>query len=456
MLTTIQSMRLSAVACVLLCVGVSAPATAADKELLDILLSNGAITQAQYDELLDKDELKPADVEDIKVTLDKKGLNVKSGDGDFAFKIGGRMHADVTAHSGDRDTGRRANDGTELRRARIEMGGMMYGDWKWVAQVDLADNVTSLKDFALTYTGFEWGSLTIGHQKQPYSLAIEMSSNDLPFVERSIDAYLVGPFTDRALGIRADASGERWFAAAGLFGESVAPRGLFGESSGVDPLFTGDEGWGMTGRYVFAPVLESDRVLHLGVRASYREPADNEPAFRSLRLRDETTHFSNLRIVDTGLIQNARSATLYGPEAAWAKGRFSLTGEYNDVTIERSVGGDLGFDSWHVAATWSLGGESRAAAYRMSAGEFKGLGIAPGKPGGTWELAARYASIDLNAAEIIGGSEDVFSMSANWYVNPSIRFLFDWSTIVRTDESNAIRQGAEGMNIFTARAQYVF
>ena len=38
---------------------------AAEKELLDILLSNGAITQAQYDELLAKEELEQIDVAEI-------------------------------------------------------------------------------------------------------------------------------------------------------------------------------------------------------------------------------------------------------------------------------------------------------------------------------------------------------------------------------------------------------
>jgi len=44
-------------------------AHAADKELLDILLGNGAITQDQYDELLSKPVLEKADVEDVKVGL---------------------------------------------------------------------------------------------------------------------------------------------------------------------------------------------------------------------------------------------------------------------------------------------------------------------------------------------------------------------------------------------------
>ena len=55
---------------------------AAEKELLDILLGNGAITQAQYDELLAKEELEQIDVAEINFS-EGSGLNITSGDGDF-------------------------------------------------------------------------------------------------------------------------------------------------------------------------------------------------------------------------------------------------------------------------------------------------------------------------------------------------------------------------------------
>jgi phosphate-selective porin OprO/OprP len=165
--------------------------------------------------------------------------------------------------------------------------------------------------------------------------------------------------------------------------------------------------------------------------------------------------------VDTGLIQDVENATLFGPEGAWVNGPFSVYGEYNDARIKRGAGEpDLNFESWHVAATWSLTGESRASIYRLDAGEFKR--IQPAQPfrrgagPGAWELALRYASIDLNDGSFIGGAEETLSMSANWYLNNNIRMIFDWTHIVDTDESNQVRIGAVGMDIFWARAQFTF
>ncbi len=431
-------------------------AAASDQALLDTLLENGTLTQAQYDALSAGNDTGDDDAsanapateprDDLpEISIDGGGLEVRSAAPEFEFVLGGRLHADFARHTNAGALPVNPNDGTEIRRARIELGGRFHRDWRWLAQTDLADNEVSLKDFSLSFRGLERVDLTFGHQKQPYSLSLEMSSNDLPFIERSIDNDLLVPFVDRAIGIRADAGGERWYAAGGLYGESVSPTG------------NGDEGWAVVGRYVYAPILEDDRVLHLGFRAARRYLANDNPV---ARIRDETTHFSSVRIVDTGVLTDLDSVTLFGPEAAWAQGRFSLTGELNNATVDMNAGGSFDFSSWHVAATWSLGAASRVDAYAIGAGEFKGIAPARnyrrGTGGGEWELAARLASIDLNDGGLAGGEEETFSFGGNWYLNPNVRMLFHWTRILDTDESNAIRADAEGIDIFAVRAQYTF
>lgn len=391
-----------------------------------------------------KAELSKKDVQDVVVRLDHRGLNIASGDGDFEMKIGARLHVDGAVHSGD-TAGVEATDGSELRRARIELRGRFHRDWIWTAESDFADNDVSIKDFWLGYDGLQGVALMAGHQKQPYSLAVEMSSNDIPFMERSIDNDLVIPFVDRAIGLRGDAHGDHWFFSGGVFGDSVAPGA------------PDDEGWGVVGRFVYAPVIEQTRIVHLGVRAAYREP----DATGRIRMRDETTHYSNLRIVDSGIITGTQSVLLYGPEAAFVYGPVSLTGEYNRADIGRSVASDLNFDSWHVEATWTLTGESRAAAYRLDAGEFKRLtgarefSLANGG-WGAWELAARYANLDLNDGAFVGGESNVFTTALNWYINSNVRLMFDYSRVIDTDASTALRDAVQGLNVYQVRAQYTF
>ena len=427
--------------------GAAAPAMAADQELLDILLANGAINEQQYEQLLRKEELAAEDVENIQVDIDRGALVVEEADGDFGIEIGGRLHLDYVQHTDDDPFAEPPISGTNIRRSRIELNGTLYEDWEWAAEYDFANNRSSLKDVKIGYApdGSNF-SVFVGNQKQPYSLALEMSSNEILFTERSVDNALISNFVDRAVGVRVEDSGESWFYAAGLFGDEI------GESE------AGDEGWGVSGRYVYAPVLQDDLVVHLGLRGAYREAGDN---VGGTRIRDETTDWSDFSIVDTGALEDFDSVTLLGPEFAVAAGPFSLWGEYNDAGLERTLDDDLSFDSWYLAGSWSLTGESRAASYRIDAGEFKGLvpasEFAPARGSwGAFELAAKYSTIDLSDADILGGTEDTITGALNWYLHRNMRMMFDWTHILDTDESNEPRIHVPGMDIFTVRAQYAF
>ena len=137
-----------------------------------------------------------------------------------------------------------------------------------------------------------------------------MSANDISFIERSVDHYLVTPFVDRAIGFRAENAGKHWFAAAGIYGESVDPNST-----------TGDEGWGITGRLIYAPIIEDNQIVHLGVRASTRRTASNNP---SIRIRDETTHLSSLHVVDTGQLAGVEEINIFGVEGAVVLVHFQL------------------------------------------------------------------------------------------------------------------------------------
>ncbi len=448
---------------VLLGLSFAAPAVAADQALLDILLGNGVITQDQYDLLMEKEKLEakdlmtavpaptpapaiPAAKPVMSATVGQKGFSINSDDG-FSFALGGRLHVDASLHSEDTVGGAQVTDGTEFRRSRLVAKGKLYHDWAYTAEVDFADNDVSVKDFFLGYNGFKGTKLYLGHVKQPYSLMLESSSNDLPFVERSIDNDLIAPFVDRAIGARAEVIRDHTFFAAGIFGESIAANK------------DDDEGWGASARYVWAPVIEKTRAIHTGVRAAWFEPTE---ASESIRIRSETAHLSNLFLANTGTISDVSGVSIVGLEGGFATGAFSAGGEWSQLEVNRSgAPNDLSFDSWHVYATWSLTGESRAASYKISSGEFKRL-----KPKqmfsretggiGAWELAFRYASLDLNDGSFIGGSEQALTAGINWYATPTIRFLLDYTTIVDTEGASTVLQAADGLNIFQLRAQYTF
>ena len=335
----------------------------------------------------------------------------------------------------------------------------VYEDWNWVGEVDFADNETVVKDFFISYSGFENTTITVGNQKQPYSLSLEMSSNDIPFVERSSDNEQ-NILLDRAIGVRVDTNGEHWFFAGGIYGDGVSPQKL-----------AGDEGWGLAARAIVSPVITDNEIVHFGFRSAFRR-ADR--ANSTGRFRDETTHMSNYRIVDTGSVSDLDSVVLYGPEAAVAIGPVWVFGEYSRELVRRNGFRNSKFESGHIAVAYALTGESRAANYAINSGEFKSItpkqNFSLGKGGwGAWEVALRYAYIDVsdgsasNPGSIYGGEEHQLSTALNWYVNPNVRFMFNWNHILETNVGSgasaslaATNQEAKGMDVFTLRAQLNF
>ena len=148
------------------------------------------------------------------------------------------------------------------------------------------------------------------------------------------------------------------------------------------------------------------------------------------------------------------AVTLAGFEAGYVKGPFSAGAEWNVANLEMP-GDDPSFTSYHVQAAYTLTGESRAKAYRIDAGEFKRLRgeTAADRP---WELCARYATIDLNSGSISGGEEDVLSLGMNWYYSRNVRLMFNWNHVLDTAGGSADTAAADGLNVFTFRAQLTF
>lgn len=405
---------------------------------------------------------------EVKITLDRNGLGAQTADGQFEFELGGRVHADGTVHVGDQPENlpgmnMNATDGTELRRARLQMQAKVYEDFHWVGEVDFADDNTSVKDFTLGYSGFEGVRLTAGNQKQPYSLALEMSSNDLPFTERSVDVDFVTTLLDRAIGARIDTNSDHWYFAGGFYGDGMRPEG--------DEQV---EGWGAAAKVVYAPIIEADSVVHIGFRGAFRRPEEGN---ESLEFKTETTHMSDYYPIMSGLIEDVDGVVLFGPEFAAAFGPVSVFGEYNRAIVLRHPDNRLNFDGFHVGATLSLTGESRAASYRINSAEFKRLIPKQNfslKNGGwgAWELAGRYAYLDVNkgiiqaGTELPGGTEQSFTVALNWYLNHNVRLMWDYRHILETDQGKLVANGgaspisankeAAGLSMFTMRVQFAF
>ena len=131
-------------------------------EILDILKANGQISDQQYRDLMVKaqaegekveaavsaGEAKEPDPKTMRVYW-SSGLRLKSNDGNYSLKIGGRIMNDWAIYSTDSDTPddfRSIGDGTEFRRARLYMEGEVYKNIKYKAQYDFGGQDADFKD----------------------------------------------------------------------------------------------------------------------------------------------------------------------------------------------------------------------------------------------------------------------------------------------------------------------
>lgn len=408
------------------------------------------LEEIRNDLALKTNELKALDehmkeAEQVKVKMDKKGLQVESADKNFQFKLGGRIHADASFHSGDDytkrtvddDTGAvtfphvEANDGTEIRRARMEFAGTFFKDWGFRTVADFADDNVRVKDAFLQYTGLNWMNITAGQQKQNFSRELQESSNDMMFTERSLMNILNAPTVDRAIGLNFDSKGKNWVAKLGIFGDAITPN------TNSDKA---DEGWAINSRLIYNPILEKDKLIHLGIAGNYRVPDDDGTVAknRKMRLDYETTNMSNLNLIDTN-IDNIKDIKMLGLEAAGMYGPWSAGAEYTRSWIDREDGatnGNLELDGWYAEAAWTITGESR----KYKDGNFRYL--EPSKPFslkngglGAWELATRYSTADLNDGGFHGGEVSNVTVALNWYINSNFRMMANYTRVLDIENS---------------------
>ena len=400
--------------------------------LINMLHENGMVSDDQYGRLMAElkqnqtaavaervevnqklaEATKPSDIE---ITTNG-GLTVKTRDGKFSTKIGGRVQADAATYAGDPELG----NGTEIRRARFYLEGVMYHDWGYKLQYDFANtgsNGKGIADAYISYDGLDNLQIKAGNFKDPFSLQEQTSSKFVSFTERSLpSAFAAG----RHIGVMASTAQQYWTLAAGLFGDTLT-------ASGAD--IDKDEGWGAGARATWAPINEASKVFHLGLGLNYRETGgDNKVRFRE----QPESHVAGIDIVDTGDILGVSDFLKVGAEVATVYGPFSAQAEYITTSVKREGGSDPDFDGFYVQAGYFLTGESR----NYKAGKFGSIRpiAIVGEGGiGAWELALRYSTLDLTDTGIDGGEADAITLGLNWFPTPTLRFSANYVDVLEVD-----------------------
>ncbi len=397
------------------------------------------------------------------------GLWFESPDKVFQFHVGGRTQMDASAFSagnpvqfGPRGIGK-LRDGVDARRLRFRIEGAFYENMLFCSEVDFVNSsipqgtpgagpLTSVAntpaagipvplDLWVAFRNIPYfGHFRIGNQKEPIGFERLTSSRFLSFMERSFnnDAFY-SPYDNGFVpGIT-------------TYNTFAERRGTYalGIFKNVTNPFAYDVGGGnvkVTGR-VTGLLLDADegrKIMHLGLSA--RESGyDN--GLQRLRVRGpERAGISTVwpLYANTGVFDgrggqqdlNIESANVFGPWTVDAEYLFHWS--HNASLPGKPNMGTLFYSGGYVEILYFLTGEHRAyiresglydrVVPKQNAYWVEGKKGAPNESGhGAWQAGVRYNYLNLNDKKINGGILSDITVGLNWFINPNMKFQWNYS-----------------------------
>ena len=348
----------------------------------------------------------------------------------FSFHPRGTFQLDYAAYH-QRAGGYDFNNGTDIRRARFGFDGTAFKVFKYRIEAEFVKSTVNLLDAYIQYGGIPKLTFTIGQQKAPYGL--EANSTD------ALNTFLERGMANNAFGA---VGAERRVGATVAYNpipSVIATVGLFGAGEAVQrTAATPGETYGVNGRVTWEPILDTGRVLHLGVSgyhvSNFAGKAVTLSDRPNTRVDGGAIESVALAPITTGAIasqtRGVRDATLYAAEGAGVFGPFSVQSEYQHLHVNRyGFVPDLNFSGYYAFGTVFLTGESRA---------FKGGVVDRVKPRndfdwskghwGAFELAVRYDQLDLTEHDLspLSRKAETYTAGINWYLNSNLRYIFNY------------------------------
>jgi phosphate-selective porin OprO and OprP len=398
----------------------------------------------------------------------KGGLTVKTDDGRFEMKIGGRIHLDLASLDSDGSATYAEEGGAYFRRARLTLTGKAYG-WEYKFENDFADAeaATSVSCDALDPTDCEaetvgtnsfrdmyvatsllGGKVTLGQFKPLRGMEEMTSSNEITMVERPF-ASASGMFSGRqfAIGTKFEGKTESMTYGIALQNNSV----LKGADSRVteEPI--------ISGRVTFAPVNTESTTVHAGLSASMENGRVGSGArFRGRGKLPATDLGTSRTLAEAGAAGPDKEASHFGLELGASTGPFYAQAEYVQASYSDAFDPGTGPEdadvvAYYLMASFMLTGEHKP----YSGGVFKSP--KPASDNGALELKARYDMAENKDQPTTATNErqiSVLTVGANWYLNPNMRFMLEYS--MGEDKTTQVAGEFVEPKAVTLRTQFSF
>ncbi len=350
-------------------------------------------------------------------------ITFESKDGNYKFWMDNRVLFDG-GYFFDDDTYNGIGNGLVIRRARLALKTIVHKNWYAEIDMDFAGSQLELKDAYIKYTNdARVFNVKAGHFRESFSMETTTTSRYVQFIERSLSSKFS---PSRHLGFQANYMKEKFLLSGGVHFNTIGDTEETEFTQDANKDTSTDEGYSLTGRFVYRPIYDNDKVLHIGTAASYRTPKTHLEVPNSYRF--STRSISNVnrkKYLDTDDILNVDNNSLWNVELAGAYKNIMFQSEYfnNDINRLEDLSG-VNLNGLYFQMGYLLGDGKYQ--YNKNEGEFTQPGL--GKKG-EMEVAFRFDYIDLNDenAGIYGGSANGYTLGLNYYVNTNIKLMLDYS-----------------------------
>lgn len=350
-------------------------------------------------------------------------INWSSKDGNYKMWMDNRVQIDGYVFSSG--TYNEIGNGITIRRMRFAIKAEFWKNWYGEIDLDFESSATEIKDAYLKYIpdSRKW-NVKAGHFKEGYGMETSTTSRYVTFMERSF----VSEFNpSRHLGFQANYFGNKYLLTGGIHFNTIGDAEEVEFTKGINKKEGMDEGYSLTGRAVWTPIKASEKLLHLGMAGTYRTPKTSweDGAYR-LSTRSHSV-INRKKYLDTDDIQGVDNVTGYTFELAGKYKKLMFQSEYkgHNVNMKENQGKDAAFKGFYIQTAYILGNGHHN--YNSREGEF--TRISSNSKKGVLELALRYDYIDLNDfdAKIYGGSAEGYTIGLNYYVNPNVKFMANYT-----------------------------
>jgi phosphate-selective porin OprO/OprP len=361
------------------------------KTLVALLIAVCAITPS-----LAADDSQDEDESGLTAGWNGSHAFIRSKDDNFEVELGGRMHLDYRAYSGDFTP-----DPTfVLRRARLTIEGTFYHFIEFKVQPDFADEEsTLLRDGFVNIHAKDSIQVMAGQFKAPFSQEEIQSSRYLDFVERSMLNNIVA---SRSPGVMVHGH-----TAHEVIQYAVSAQNDRGELQ-LNPAGRPD----FFGQLRFKPWSQGAlQGLQFG-GAAVLGKREGERFFRG-RTSSRSVVFSD-RLDLNGDLRS------YNLEGWWVYRSIKLQSEFITSSAQRLGLGQGGTDlsdakahGLYVQGTYILTGEKKQGDDAI----VPKRGVHEGGPG-AWEVGFRYQFLDIESSN----RADAYDFKVDWWLNKFTRF----------------------------------